>query len=729
MYGQQQQQQSQLPADPAQQRFNTEFVDYNNPAPIPQYHGSPEVQQWLSAISTMAVLEIQNNMTRNPLRMFMFNYYVQNRFANDQHFRLVANIADWFDMEMSSGQFQDPQLCLQTIVPRMVEMTTCCQLNQHRELANYIQDQNLFNHCQRMAQNFEELGRAISQFQETRQRNQYRGQFDRPQYGHQQQNGGGSWASAQMGGGQPMTTDPWNAQSNGFSQRQPVQTHSTGTSSLFSERPAQPQQQQYQDSPQQLSRYAMRQRMLDEQRAEAEPVQVQQFTAAVDTRRVYEQPEDVTWRSVAPDERLFADCEEVDFTKPYPHSTGNAQDMQDVETRESASDDLYESLIHADSSPYKWVPSQRQPYPLLYTPATQLLYHHVMADGKVMEVVKPRVKGSMDYEKHRVPTWTGPQPRKFKQEHADAEMERMMKVYQTPKDTELPDVEANEAALLENRVFETAPVLETNLEDALVVCQLGRLASVEEGVVTDVYHRRAKIAQVVLGDEDQSRYLERLAECDSYEDAHATLTGLGEVMSPDLWQLCEHKLTSAVNRVMRTQLSIPPAELCITSFSEDILALVPLLRKRFGDFVAESFLMTAETTIRTSFSTFSEVYDDHRAVLTENYMLEYQLRLTKPPMFTYLASDVTITTLSCASAAIGIELRDDRAVMITTAHPFLYKLAQDIRGRVRDDIKTSDGLDEEPEFEHHYIRTSDGKLLELSVGVVGGDSFLLSKAS
>lgn len=688
-------QQGTLPANPQQQQYQTVFVDFNNPPPFPQYQCSQELYPWLPTIATMVVLEIQNNMSRNALRMFMFNHYVQNNFNNQHFFRLVTNLADWMEMEMSLGNFNDPNACLQKIVPIMVEMTTCMQLANYPDLAQFI-DQQLFHHAQSAAQRFNNLGGQIANWQAQRSQQQQR---------QAPQQSGGSWAQSQMGGGSAGGfANAWGSQHNTFGQPPQIQTqHAGGANPLFNENPR-PTQQGYQP-PQEAGggRYAHRR-----QASYAREVGGRNTDLGgngVETVQ-YREPTRDTWS-----------------TQPLPDNHPLQEPVQAATPVAAPAQSDQGQMLLADESGLTWRPSLTQPYPLAYNPRTHLLYHRKTATGEVVEVLRARSTESMDYEKHRLPQGFGPSARAVNVQEAQSKLARMAQTLAEPNDLEDPTLDPEKAALLRNRVVDTPCVLENGLEEAWVVCQLGRLAAAHSGKAPDIYHRRAKVAKTILDTTDQSPYIQDLAECGTFTEVRMKLLGLGSEMNQELWQLCERKLTDAVNHVLVSQLSI--STLKIESFLEDIEDLVDVLAKRYGDLISEAFLQSASRVIRTSFALFEEEYSDHEGLLSENFMLEYSSRLTTPPVFTHLVSNVTITILSCTAQELELEVGRNHAALITSTVPFLQALAKDIYYEVPEAVRVADGLDEPTEYEHHYIRTADGRVLELTHGLLGDDSFML----
>ena len=178
-----QNQQSALPYSAEQQQLQMLNISINTPPYIPQYTGPQPLQNIAGPVAAMVAMELQNNAQRNPLRMFMFNMYAQNNFANNEFSALVVGALDYIALTMGSGQYPSIETCAQFCVPRIVGLACAMLVMQYGALERYIDPSNVNNIrsdiqtfqsiCQQIDGMKSQVNRQMNQQQMMGQQNQF----------------------------------------------------------------------------------------------------------------------------------------------------------------------------------------------------------------------------------------------------------------------------------------------------------------------------------------------------------------------------------------------------------------------------------------------------------------------------------------------------------------------------------------------------------------------------
>jgi hypothetical protein len=684
----------QLPFDPENLMWPTQWLNIENPPFVPQINVDQRAANYLPVISGLLMQEIQNNaQPGRPLRVFMYNLYSNNGWANENFARTVAGICDWFIMAMETNQYRSEQDCLTDIVPKMAELAAATQLRDYPALEGYI-DANMHNATVQLINNFDGIAHQIQSYMSRQQQGSQWGNR-----GQQQQ--GGGWQDRQRGDWQGRRQTGGGSNWEGSTQRQtkPLDTFGSGGSNLFSGRQA--GGDRWGKSGSQAEEGSTR---FDRRREE--PAQSRSSDVEVSGGAKMDDGFNTGWRRK--EQQPAAKPTHVEIEQ-----TGSTPALNKGKLVEAVQEAVEVLADEAKAAKLVWKPSIDQPYPLAYNPRTQLLYlRKETSHAAVIQVVKDRQEGSVDYEKHKIVRSFGPGARKLSPEENQKKLEAMRQSLE-PRSLDDPTLTEEARALLKNRVVSDAWIMETSQDLAWVVGLVGKEVDGIEGTLPDVYHRRAKICVPVVGLEDQSAMIRELGECDTYEALKLKLLALGSTMNPELWQLSELKMTEAVNRVLSQRMSID--DIRITSFIEDVTDVVPVIGKAYGRVFVDAFNVSAQETIAQTFQTVNDGMAEEIRLMTDNILANYTGEAPNKLKFTYLISNVTMTYLSCMAQELEIELDPKKAVLVTINTPFVRELLADILERVSDDF----------EFDRHFIRTADGRVLELTQGLLGSNSLLL----
>jgi hypothetical protein len=647
-----QQQQQQLPFDPQapqQQQLN---LNLNNPPYVPEYNGDQYLQQIAPFVAAALAMEIQQNMGKNPLRMFMFNQYGRDGFRNADFHAIVVATLDFITLEMVNRRYQTAEAAAAQCVPALVEMMCALNLRNFPGLEAYI-DQNMVNPLRNLIATFDQLANAITQMKNQasgggggwQQQNQnWQQQSPRSGFsGNQQQNQGNhSWRNSgpsQVGGTSSSLFSSSGSSGQTFGGGNAgggtVSPGKYGATSTASETVAQP--------------FISRKEAVMETTA-----------TVVDTPIFTQQPTEVL----------------------------------------------------ASSGLIKWKPSARWPYLPAYTPSKQELYFTIQADGTVEPIIKERNDAVMDYDKHATVASFGPVPKNLDLSGAQATMANIEQGIKqlngaTERAAEESATDTPEITTFVNRQV----LLDTCENSAWFRGAMLRLTAPKDEVPA-VYRTYALIADPVISLKDESDVIQNFSKSSTFIELREKLTAAIPEVSTELWSTANMKATTAINRVIAQNMSIP--DLTIDSFVVDIQELIEHLGNKFGDNIQQAFLKHQRTLINSMFQSFEDATEDMSVNLFEGLNFPDGVE----PKITFIASKYSLTYLNCISHELDIALTQGIAVGVMKAlSPVMNEL---LVGLFKDAEEHGDL------FYRHLLRTNDGRILEATRGYIGDDFYLLT---
>jgi hypothetical protein len=132
--------QMQLPVNPTQITSQPVQVAPGQPHFIPAVNVPPQIQQYLPLITSVIIMEIQNKVQQNPLRVFMFNLYSMNQYNNREFCELVEICANYIHLAMmNSREYNSIEGAVFGVVPNIVTMMACAQIKPFPPLMQLLQ--------------------------------------------------------------------------------------------------------------------------------------------------------------------------------------------------------------------------------------------------------------------------------------------------------------------------------------------------------------------------------------------------------------------------------------------------------------------------------------------------------------------------------------------------------------------------------------------------------------
>lgn len=668
------------------------------PVIVPAQTNVPVVGQQIPLICAATALEIQNLAQTNPLRMFMYNLYSINGYNNQDFANLICFIVDTLSMPSTMQRYPSIEPACEEIIPRCVEVT-CANLLRafgNQNLAGAIQalgHGNLTNSCGPLIQAFDGMMNEIANWKRMggqtpqvyggtqqgylAQPTGFGGMPTQTGWAHQQAAGGG-YAAPSTGG---MPVQNWRMAGNYGNPQAAYGNPNQQGSSVFTNNPAPA------PGAGQPSNFSSR---LSERYGQG---QNQQQPQQVETQK----------------------SNDAILQAPFQHSKQTNPQANPAVATPATPKDEDAPLVLASEGQLRWKHSMHQYYPPAYKPSVSTLYYKQVADGSVLAVLRPR-DPSMDYDRHKLPSVFGiisPQQDLSKTPQVLDRLRQGVELMAAEQEGRQP----NKAIVTEGGDAEKTTVaidgwiIETTESAAWFGGQLERMQFVRDSEFPDIFRARAQIAEPVVSDKDETETLKQLAACDTFESLADHMVLLFDTMTPEFRALIDRKLTRMVNRIVNQHLSID--KLSIDSFMSDVKDLIEVLGEDHGDLIRNAFLSHQEENIQAALMTLS---DKHAKDLSEALLEGRKYPEGTAPKITFVVSRVSLTYLAANAAELEVEFdKNVASALLPGQTPELHAMAKSLFG----------GVSKSEKIDRHFVRTMDGRILELTEGYVGKDFYLI----
>jgi hypothetical protein len=228
----------------------------------------------------------------------------------------------------------------------------------------------------------------------------------------------------------------------------------------------------------------------------------------------------------------------------------------------------------------------------------------------------------------------------------------------------------------------------------------------------------------------ENALLAKFADSGSYLELREKLKTNAANISLELMGELDQRMTDLMNKLLSKHLSIPPSELKVTSFMQDLDDLLHVLKTGYteagqppNERMYNAFLTEQAYYIKATLGFHEVARDDGKAVhdkLVQDLMSESWEGISegKLPTITFVNSIYRLTFLDMVSHDLQLSGMSDVGNVITRALASeLYTLAEAIFAA---DNKGS-------YVAHHYLITRDNRILELTLGYLTPNvSYLVS---
>jgi hypothetical protein len=385
-------------------------------------------------------------------------------------------------------------------------------------------------------------------------------------------------------------------------------------------------------------------------------------------------------------------------------------------------DDVHEPVRElASSGKIKWKPSEEFPYLPAFNPETHDLYFIVTEEGKVLPDVQE--KEEMDYDRHATGASVfGGIPKNLMLDKTTETLLRIKQGVEAISGETKPAPVAEGATPVPFRsVVDSDIRVQWNLQTAWLQGQFTRVARASELGHPEVYRIYAQIADPSVGAKDETDYVRNFHSSTSYSQLGDKLRSGANDLTPELWANLNNRMTAAVNRILRLNLGFPA--LSIDNFALDIEDLIEVMGKK-GNMIKKAFFeRQAEVIFRAIQTLDTESGDDMRTLLIN----PTDFAADDAPKITWVSSYNTLTYLDARSHELGVELAAGQANQIDPAlTPELFKLADELFKEISKVGIDKTGPKGDKLFDRHLLRTTDGRVLELTQGWLSDECYLLT---
>ncbi|MBB5409172.1 hypothetical protein HDG34_003113 [Paraburkholderia sp. HC6.4b] len=619
----------------------------------PPYVPRVEIESWMYSyvriVAGLSANVIQEQAQSNPLRVFFFNLFARNNFANEEFTALVQGILDYVVVTVVSQPGIQVEAILDDAVRNLIELMTASMTKLYPQLGHYLNAQSaevVNGHIRE----FERITEAIKEY--------------RRRFGYQQ-----------ISPGQPGIRSP------GYDRMAVPPARPGGFPDIYPALDRQPVPAGY------PARYDG-----------VHDASAQLFGGV-------QSPQSTAPRSGEIFSSRFSNLSDTSMPR-YAHvngstSQGNRTMNAVIEEKPAHKDGPLEDI---NETALVWFPFRDQLYHPIYDPDAHQLFYQKLAGGDVLAVLRNR-GDDMDYDRHRTKSVFGPIPPALDLDDRERVADRLQ---QGLKEIRQERQAREEEAVPEvcTRVKE-AVIEESSLEAVWLQAAIEWQASAESGDRPGIFRVYGDVYDIAVGDEDESDFVESLRTAGTFRNLRRTLDDQYGVVSESLWHKANDRATRLVNRVLALNLGL--RETSIDSFTEDLEALLQMLRQSHGAAMVEALERHQRTLIA---AIYRETPGDNQAFITDGLCDSWPEGLDRPKL-TFMSSWSSLTFVNCTSHELAVEWASDTAALVTRhAVPVFYQIVRDIVEEAR---VVGHNL------EHYLLQTTDGKIIEIGTAFLADD--------
>ena len=688
---------NQLPFDPYNPQGPFYQINVNNPPFVPNnIQVDQNLAPFLPFIAGCCSSELQSKAqsTPNPLRMFMFNQYAINSYANEQFVSLVSAVVDYVMLQMYVNRvYQNTEQAITECVPRMVEMLCAVNLSMFPQLQGMVSP-DIVQAANMSAQTFHAVGQAIANMKQNfgpPQLQGYQGGHQQPQqpnYG----GGGGYREQVQQRAGYGSARQFGGSANYGVVNPAAAAVDPTsGSARLFSSGQRR-QAPGYQQNPGAGSAMSTR----FEKGGSVKQPYVSKGTPMQD-------------QNAPPVHNVWAQSHETPASVPTPAPV-------QVETRNHPSGLAIGEKVLASSGRLHFMPTKLANPPIqylpAYTPSTHVLFLFLDSNYEVIPFLQSREEAKMEYDRHDTSSVFGKPPRSLPVRPAAEALARvqagidvMNGAGETPEGT----VDEGDPVLPVSEMIKAGFLAEINLDTAFMQAGVER-TMLDTKEVSEIFRTHYVIAEPFLTGTDQTAYVKRFSQAKSYDELAGFLNDSAADLDPSLWAGINRRMTDTVNRVLRQNLGLP--KLAITSFAEDVDLLTDIIAEDFGGSTLNGWRGHQTEVIQQAIGTMEEELADSMA---KTFLATDE---DQHPAVTFLSHCCSITLLNVLSHELDIEVSAEVSTIVLSRYsPVMWALI---------DSLMRDPFISEQNFDRHLVKTSDNRVLEVTKGHTGKDVFLIT---
>lgn len=376
----------------------------------------------------------------------------------------------------------------------------------------------------------------------------------------------------------------------------------------------------------------------------------------------------------------------------------------------------------AGTGKLSWTSSQRQRTQFAYQTNYYAGYLQQLDDGIVVQELIALEEldqdARMDYESHRIPTAFGTPHDKHEFDRANEALDKIKQGMQqlSAEHGSKSKVEGDTEKRRELSHFTHEAIISDLSETAVwFQCQAEYWQLAVNGDAPSVFQIRGQVVEAhLVPTQDRTKedvFVQLLSEAGTFHAAAVVLNNHYAKVDSGLWHGMNRRLTTLVNLMLGNNLS---TAIRIGNFCEDALEINSYILKKFGDAVAAVWIANQSHAIKNAVQPADPTLI---AQLLNLYETNGEVSQAAVNSAVGVYNLVTMTLLDIDSTDLRLNFDPKRSAQILPEYaPDLYYIC---RAVLYDTEDTRDYL-------RHYLRTRDGRTLEIAHGYLGDGAIMIT---
>ena len=648
----------------------------------------PGISRYSQMISWALANEIVSKAvnTSSPLRVFGFNLYGQNNFANNEFIELAKLIAERVRISVIRNEYHSIEQAIQILVSDSYTLAAGANIRRFPDLANYVTNQ-VANECIAASQAMDRIYNEIAGFNNVSNQAQMAGNMGYQQNNQVQQNNTYTNFAQVNTAQQPLVNmalvEIANKPTSELSAMEKQLLQITGQPNVQPN--ANREQPSIQNSPLSAS-------------YRSNPI-VTASGQQVNVEPVVQQPvEYVVAEPVVPARPRIFNREDI---ITYPEDINSLKVSVDNTSDGTKFNFVINNQQYDIESPYTygsidWKPSALQPYHPLVCLNHQRISYVKLFSGDILAIVQELPDGEyhMDYDKHAVNANFNNQP---------------PLVPQTQKPVEKPSfMDVKPAGMT---IARSPAVYYTSVKQAINEAYMTSYLSLQKDPSINAFVVDSNIlTPFILRDKESAKQvfeeLNNLLNARNFATAAEYIT---EIKDSHIRDTVNKVITDRVNVVIRFELSI--GGLPITDFVEDHLELLKIIKENYAGAIAETIMSyqgriirsACDIVIGSSIDDAYQYFDDNKDEAAE--VIGRTI---------FIAQDASITIVNFYSEDLSAFFVKESCAVLENMHPQLREIIEQ-------------ALEDGPNA-MNYLVTKDGHQFEIAKSMTQNTAFLIRKA-
>lgn len=357
----------------------------------------------------------------------------------------------------------------------------------------------------------------------------------------------------------------------------------------------------------------------------------------------------------------------------------------------------------------KWSASDKQPYPPAYNPRKADVFLTQDQETNAVTASFVEKEPSMDYNRHQIPSVFGALPAHYTTAGAVSAQERIGRGLKTMEeeaqeaktDPELPPVTIQRKLYMSN-----------SLQELWGIGMIKRYRHMRNEELSSIFTFVGEVNRSFISMRNETDSIRKLSESLTYNELREKLLAMrASTITGELWTHCERMMTNFIAGRLKNNMSMA---INIDSFCEDFPDLLTLLQKSKGDLMLSCFLKDQSKHIARIFKAIDPAIAKD---IVADMLVDEGLEDHNTPCVSFISTRYSLTLIN--STSFNMEVEFDKRVasgLTKTRTPELHKLATILFEETKNDDQIS----------HHYIRSADGRTMELTRGAIGDNFYLIS---